>query len=125
MKNLITKALALGLGLGAAGKEQADKLAKKIEKQMGLTKKESKTIVKDLITRGEKIRKDLDKQVNETVNSVIDRIVPVSRKEFEDYKTASKPPKRSTKKTTKKAAKKTAKTASKKAAKPKSDSSAG
>ena len=126
MKDLITKALSLGLGIGAAGKDQAEKLAKKIEKQMGVTKKESKTIVNDLIKRGQKIRTDLDSQVNETVNSVVDRIVPVSRKEFEEYKSSTKSKAKSSakkaRKTTKKKAKKTAKKTSRKTSKAKSSS---
>lgn len=118
MKDLIKKAIALGLGVGAAGKEQAEKLADKVQKQMGITKKESKTFVNDMIKRGEKIRKSLDKQIKELVDDAVENVVPVSRREFKDLEAKVKP--KSTgkrKKTAKKQAKKTTKTTAKKPAK--------
>lgn len=118
MKDLIKKAIALGLGVGAAGKEQAEKLADKVQKQMGITKKESKTFVNDMIKRGEKIRKSLDKQIKELVDDAVENVVPVSRREFKDLEAKVKP--KSTgkrKKTAKKQAKKTTKTTVKKPAK--------
>ena len=121
MKDLISKAIALGLGIGATGKEQTEKLAKKVRKQMGVTKKESKIFVDDMIKRGEKIRVSLDKQIKDVISEAaeaIDTVTPVSRKEFSDLKESiqKKPAKKTTRKTTRKpAAKKT--TAKKNAAK--------
>jgi polyhydroxyalkanoate synthesis regulator phasin len=125
MKDLIKKAISLGLGIGAAGKDQAEKLANKVQKQMGVTKKESKTFVNDMIKRGEKIRKNLDKQIKDMVDDAVDAvesITPVSRKEFKDLeakvkpkstgkrkKTVKKQAKNQAKKTTRKTAKKTTK----------------
>ena len=125
MKDLISKAIALGLGIGATGKEQTEKLAKKVQKQMGVTKKESKTFVNDMIKRGEKIRVSLDNQIKDVINDAaeaIDNVTPVSRKEFSELKESiqKKPAKKTTRKTTRKpAAKKTTakkKTAAKKTA---------
>ena len=82
MKDVITKAVALGLGIGVTGKEQAAKLAAKIEKQLGATSKASKAFVMEAIRKGECARKDLEQQVHALAMSVL----PVSRKEFEALK---------------------------------------
>mgnify|MGYP000753228949 CR=1 FL=1 len=86
MKDVINKAINLGLGLGVTGKEQVQKLAATVEKQLGVTKKESHTIVQNLIRTGETARKDLDKRISSLVTDVINTIYPVTRKEFEAYK---------------------------------------
>ena len=91
---------------------------------MGVTKKESKTFVNDMIKRGEKIRVSLDNQIKDVINDAaeaIDNVTPVSRKEFSELKESiqKKPAKKTTRKTTRKpAAKKTTakKTAAKKTA---------
>jgi len=86
MKDVINKAIALSLGLGVSGKQQAQKLAATVEKQLGVTKKESHDIVQNLIRIGEAARKDLDKRISALVTDAINRIYPVTRKEFEAYK---------------------------------------
>jgi polyhydroxyalkanoate synthesis regulator phasin len=121
MKDLIKKAISLGLGIGAAGKDQAEKLASKVQKQVGMTKKDSKTFVNDMIKRGEKIRKNLDKQIKEMVDDAVEtveNIAPVSRREFKDLEAQVKPKSAGKrKKTVKRKAKKTAKKTGKKTAK--------
>ncbi|MCX7846636.1 MAG: hypothetical protein N2595_01180 [bacterium] len=89
MKDILNKAIALGLGLGVTGKEQAEKLAATIEKQLGVTKKESRTIVQNLIRTGEATRKDLDQRISALIKDIVDRVYPVTRKEFEAYKAAA------------------------------------
>ncbi len=86
MKDIIDKAIALGLGLGVTGKQQAQKLAASVEKQLGVTKKESQTLVQNLIRTGEQARKELDKRIGEAVSDAINSVYPVTRKEFETYK---------------------------------------
>lgn len=86
MKDVINKAIALGLGLGVTGKQEVQKLAARVEKQLGVTKKESQTIVHNIIRTGEAARKDLDKRISELVSDTVKSIWPVTRKEFEAYK---------------------------------------
>lgn len=86
MKDVISKAVALGIGLGITGKEKAEQVAKEAQKKLGLTQKESTAFVNSMIKKGEVVRKDLEKQVNSIVKEAVDRLIPVSRKEFDDLK---------------------------------------
>jgi len=82
MKDLVNKAVALGLGLGVAGKEQAAKLAAAIEKKLGASSKESKAFVAEAVRKGEQTRVELEKQICALAKSVL----PVSRREFDALK---------------------------------------
>ena len=82
MKDLVNKAVALGLGLGVAGKEQATKLASAVEKKLGASSKESKAFVAEAIRKGEQARIELEKQICTLAKAVL----PVSRREFDKLK---------------------------------------
>ena len=86
MKDIISKAVALALGLGVTGKEQAGKIAAQVEKQLGLTTKDSKAFVAEAIRKGEVVRKGLDKEINALCHAIADTLRPVSRKEFNELK---------------------------------------
>ncbi len=123
MKDIITKSISLGLGIGVAGKQQIEKIASEIQKQAKISKKDSQKLVKDMIQKGEKVRANFDKEVSKLVKDAaksIDSVTPVFKKEFEDLKKKVEgkkaPNKTSKKKTTKK---KTAKKTTKKAKKAK------
>jgi polyhydroxyalkanoate synthesis regulator phasin len=114
MKKTIHQALALGLGIGVTGKEKIEQLVTDVQKQLGKSRKESKTIVDDIISKGEKVRKQLDKDISAAVRSTVDTLYPVSRKEFDELKAQVKRTKK--KSTRKKSAKKSAKKSTKKRA---------
>ena len=82
MKDVINKAVALGLGIGITGKEQATKLAATIEKKLNVSGKESKAFVTEAIRKGEKARKDLEDQLC----TLAKQVLPVSRSEFDALK---------------------------------------
>ena len=82
MKDVINKAVALGLGIGISSKAQAAKLATSIEKKLNASGKESKAFVAEAIRKGEKARKDLEAQITSLAKSIL----PVSRKEFDSLK---------------------------------------
>lgn len=86
MKDLLDKALAIGLGLGITGREQADKLMTAAEKRLGLTKTQSRTFISTVMKKGEAARKDLDKDLSAFIGSFAKNVLPVSRKEFEALK---------------------------------------
>jgi|GEM_PF-1798247 len=86
MKDLLDKALAIGLGLGITGREQADKLMALAEKQLKLSKTQSRTFISTVMKKGETARKDLDKDLNAFVSTFAKSVLPVSRKEFEAWK---------------------------------------
>jgi polyhydroxyalkanoate synthesis regulator phasin len=89
MKELISKAVSLGLGLGVTGRDKAQELARDAQKQLGLSRTESAKFVSDMIRKGEVVRKNLEKQVDGIVKDAVDRLIPVSRKEFSDFKAAA------------------------------------
>jgi polyhydroxyalkanoate synthesis regulator phasin len=97
MKDLLDKALAIGLGLGVTGREQADKLMAAAEKRLKLTKTQSRTFISTVIKKGETARKDLNKDLSTLVGSLT-KNMPVLRKEFEALKAELKPAKAAAKK---------------------------
>ncbi len=107
MKDVISKAVALGLGIGVTGKEQVEKIVAEVQKQAGISKKESRQFIKDVMKKGGKVRKDLDKQIAKTVAHTVDTVCPVTRKEFNELKkqvaAKKKPRKTARKKTAKRA----------------------
>ena len=113
MKDVISKAIALGLGIGITGKKQVEKIADEVQKHASLNKKESVKYVKSIIQKGEKARKDLDAEISKLVDDSLKAILPVSRKEFDDLKKKVSPKKKAAKKKVS-PKKKTAKKATKK-----------
>jgi polyhydroxyalkanoate synthesis regulator phasin len=110
MKKAISQALALGLGIGITGKEKVEKVIADVEKQLGMSRKESKAFVDDMIKKGEKVRRRLDKDISTTIRETLDAVYPVSRKEFEELKSQVKSPRKRTtrrRKSAKKSAQKT------------------
>ncbi len=110
MKDIITKTIALGLGIGITGKQQIEKIASDIQKKTKMNKKDSKKFVNDMINKGEKVRVSFDKEITKLVKDAVKAVTPASTKEDIKKKTDSKKTKKKTvKKAVKKATKKTAK----------------
>ena len=65
-KKIVNDALNFGTGVTAVGKDKAEKLAKRLQDKCGVTKTESQKIVKEMISRGEKIRIQFEKDVLST-----------------------------------------------------------
>jgi len=97
MKDLLDKALALGLGLGVTGREQADKLMAAAEKRLKLTKTQSRSFISTVIKKGETARKDLNKDLNALVTSLA-KNMPALRKDLDALKAEMKPTKATPKK---------------------------
>ena len=118
MKDIISKTIALGLGIGITGKQQIEKIASDIQKKTKMNKKDSKKFVNDMIDKGEKVRVRFDKEITKLVKDAVAVVTPVTKKEDHKKKPASKSgKKKSAKKVVKKAAKKTTKKAAKKSKK--------
>ena len=86
MKDIINQGIALGLGLGIAGKEQVEKLARAAEKRLGLTKKDSRAFIKSVVRKGAAARNDLAKELSDFVGAVTKRILPVTRAELDELR---------------------------------------
>ena len=115
MKDIITKTIALGLGIGVTGKQQIEKIASDIQKKTKMSKKESKKFVDEMINKGEKVRVRFDKEITKLVKDAVNAVTPASTKK--STATKKKTAKKTVKKAAKKAVKKTAKKSKKKTAK--------
>ena len=73
-KKIVNDALNFGMGVTAAGKDKAEQLAKKLQDQCGVTKAESQKIVKEMISRGEKIRVQFEKDFLSTQAELFDKL---------------------------------------------------
>ena len=107
MKDVISKAIALGLGIGIAGKEQVEKIAAEVQKQAKINKKESIKFVNSIIRKGEKARKNIEAEVTKITDD-LKKAVSLKKKTTKK-KATKKKAKKTTKKTAKKPAKKTTK----------------
>ena len=110
MRKIINDAINFGMGVTAQSKEKLEALAVKIQKKCGATKRESEQMVKDIITRGEKIRKEFEKNLLETQSELFEKLEKFAGAEKKKAQSKVKaqtkkpaPKKPATKKATKKA----------------------
>ena len=91
-KKIVNDALNFGMGVTAAGKDKAEQLAKKLQDQCGVTKAESQKIVKEMISRGEKIRVQFEKDFLSTQAELFDKLEKFAKtnKEKAEKKAAPK-----------------------------------
>ena len=73
-KKIVNDALNFGMGVTATGKDKAEQLAKKLQDKCGVTKAESQKIVKEMISRGEKIRIQFEKDFLSTQAELFDKL---------------------------------------------------
>ncbi|GAB2674338.1 phasin family protein [Paenibacillus thermoaerophilus] len=71
MKETIGKAIALGLGLAVAGKEQIEKTVEELVKKGEVTRTESKALMEELIKKGEETRQQLEAMAKERINAIL------------------------------------------------------
>lgn len=73
MKDLINKAVSLGLGLAVTGKEQAEKLVDELVKRGEMSREESFAFVDDLLKKGDEAQRKLTGLVQERVQAFGER----------------------------------------------------
>lgn len=73
MREMISKAVSLGLGLAVAGKEQAEKLVDELVKKGEMSREESFAFVNDLLKKGEEAQRKISDLVQERVQTFGDR----------------------------------------------------
>ncbi|GAA4847937.1 ATP synthase subunit B [Paenibacillus vulneris] len=71
MRELFEKAVALGLGLAVASKEQAEKFVEEMVKKGEVNKAESQKYVDDLIRKGKEAQSSLEEKIRSTVRQVL------------------------------------------------------
>ena len=71
MKDLISKGLALGLGLAVVSKEQIEKLVDELVKKGEVSTAESKELVRELFEKGEAEKKEMNARIHEQVEKLL------------------------------------------------------
>ncbi|THF73035.1 phasin family protein [Cohnella fermenti] len=71
MRDLISKAVSLGLGIAVATKEQAEKLVDELVKKGEMSRAESFAFVDELLKKGEETQSKVEALVQEKVQKVV------------------------------------------------------
>lgn len=74
MIELVKKALLTGVGVAALSKEKIEDLAKDIVEKGKMTEQEGKKLVEQLLSSSEDARQDLQKQIEDKVQAVLDKM---------------------------------------------------
>ncbi|MWC28951.1 hypothetical protein GON22_12690 [Paenibacillus sp. MMS18-CY102] len=82
MKELIQKAVSLGLGAAVASKEQAEKLVEELVSKGEVSKSESKQLVEELVRKGQETQVSIDARFKEYVRSALNEAHLTTRDEY-------------------------------------------
>ncbi|GAF64804.1 hypothetical protein BTS2_1700 [Bacillus sp. TS-2] len=83
LKDAIKKGMALGFGLAAASKEQAEKMVDELVKKGEMTRQESKQFINEMIEKGTERQEKVDDMIAERVRKMMQDLNLVS---MDDYK---------------------------------------
>lgn len=83
MKDTITKAVSLGLGIVAAGKEQIEKTVDELVKKGEVSRTESKAFSEELMKKGEEARKHIEDIAGERVQAVLSGLRLATKEDIE------------------------------------------
>ncbi len=71
MKDTIGKAIALGLGLAVAGKEQVERTIEELVKKGELSRAESGSLAEELVRKGEEAKSRIEEMVRSRVSALL------------------------------------------------------
>lgn len=71
MKDLISKGLALGLGLAVVSKEQIEKMVDELVKRGEVSTVESKELVRELFEKGEAEKKEMNSRIQQQIEKLL------------------------------------------------------
>ncbi|WP_274365292.1 phasin family protein [Paenibacillus thermotolerans] len=83
MKDTITKAVSLGLGIVMAGKEQVEKTVEELVKKGEVSRTESKAFAEELIKKGDETRKQIEDIAGERVQAVLSGLHFATKEDIE------------------------------------------
>ena len=84
MLDSIHKMFLAGVGLAAMTKDKIDEHIKELVEKGKLTEKEGHEMADDVLKKSEQARKDLQKQVEEYVQKILDKLQIPSKEEVEE-----------------------------------------
>jgi polyhydroxyalkanoate synthesis regulator phasin len=86
MIDLIKKTLLTGVGVAVLTKEKLEELAKDFVEKGKMTEQEGRALVDDLVARSEESRVELQKQIEEKVESVLEKMDLAKKSEVDALK---------------------------------------
>ena len=86
MIDVIKKVLLTGVGVAALSKEKIEDLAKDLAEKGKMSEQEGKALVNQLLTSSDEARQDLQKQVEEKVQKVLEKMDLARKSEIDALK---------------------------------------
>ncbi|MEN8199047.1 MAG: phasin family protein [Thermodesulfobacteriota bacterium] len=83
MIELVKKTLLTGVGVAVLSKEKIEELARELIEKGKMSEEEGKTFVDDLLKRSEESRETLQKQIEEKVRAVLEKMDLAQKSEIE------------------------------------------
>ncbi|MDY7223240.1 phasin family protein, partial [Halalkalibacterium halodurans] len=83
MRETVRKGVALGFGLAAASKEQAEKIIDELVKKGELSQQESKDFLSELLRRGEESKKELDEKIQSKLKEMLSGLNVATKEEVQ------------------------------------------
>jgi len=86
MFEFIKKTILIGAGLASMTTEKIEEAVKEIVKKGEISEKDGRELVKDLLERSKKAKKDLGERIEKMVNDALQKLKIPTRKELEELK---------------------------------------
>ncbi len=86
MIDLVKKTLLTGVGVAALTKEKIEEVARDFVEKGKLSEQEGKALVDDLMARSDESRKELQKQIEEKVVQLLDKMDLAKKSDLEALK---------------------------------------
>ncbi|MCF8055089.1 MAG: phasin family protein [Desulfocapsa sp.] len=86
MLELVKKVLLTGVGVAVLSKEKIEEVAKDFAEKGKMTEQEGKALVDDLLARSEESRVELQKQIEQRVQTVLEKMDLAKKSEVEALK---------------------------------------
>ncbi|WP_341279268.1 hypothetical protein [Paenibacillus sp. FSL H8-0537] len=83
MKDTISKAMSLAMGIAVTGKEQVEKTIDELVQKGQVSKEESKTLTDTLVKKGEELREQIEAMAQERVRAILSEGKIATREDIE------------------------------------------
>jgi polyhydroxyalkanoate synthesis regulator phasin len=86
MLDFIKKTIFIGAGLASMTAEKVEEAVAEIVKKGELSEKQGRELVKDLLDKSSKARKDLTERIEKTIQDALQKLKIPTRKEIDELK---------------------------------------
>ena len=82
MLEIIKKTMLTGVGLAVVTKEKVENFSRELVKKGAITEKEGKELINDMLRKAEQARKDLETNIESSVQKILGKIGVVTKKDL-------------------------------------------